>query len=176
MSEPTSKATNDLLRDVYNHILEDYKPVVTVIQIGVPEATTVVYNLDGGATSYVQPLYCRTFFIADDDYIIKSMSLVQENAQTSADGNSLMVSKLTGTDTAAGATVHLIEDTAFEGGDNTLKGFDIKGIVAETVTGATMTNQASSLALTAGDRLCYGINGTLSSSIVTVQVNLQRVL
>jgi hypothetical protein len=164
-----------LLKEVKDAVTGAYLPVVTVIQVGVPEATTVVYNQDGGGGAYIQGQYCKTYFIADDDYEVVSINEVHENAITSADGASLMVSKLTGTTAPTAAILHLVTDTAFTGDDCTLKGFNLKGVAANTVTGATMTNVVSSLTLASGNRLCYGINGTLNSTVITIQTMLRRI-
>jgi len=164
-----------LLKSNYDAINEAYLPIITVIQVGVPEATTLVYNQDGGAGAYIQGQYCKTYFIADDDYEVVSISEVHENAQTSADGASLMISKLTGTTAPTAAVEHLLSNTAYSGIACTLHGFNLKGVAANTVTAGTMTQVVSSLTLAAGNRLCYGINGTLNSTVITVQTMLRRI-
>jgi hypothetical protein len=117
----------------------------------------------------------QVYFIADRAYEITSIREAHDTLQTSADGCSLMISKVTGTTAPDAATLHLITDTAFSGEDNVYKGFNLKGIAINTVTSGTMTNQVSSLTLVAGDRLVWGINGTILSTFVQLTTVLKKV-
>lgn len=117
----------------------------------------------------------QTYFIADRAYEITSIREAHDTLQTSADGCSLMVSKVIGTTAPEAATLHLITDVAFSGEDNVYSGFNLKGIAVNTVTSGTMTNQVSSLTLAAGDRLVWGINGTLVSTFVQLTTVLRKV-
>jgi|SRR3990167_495856 len=117
----------------------------------------------------------QTYFIADRAYRITSIREAHDIAQTSADGCSLMVSKVTGTTAPNAAVLHLITDVAFNGADNVYSGFNLKGIDANTVTNGTLTNQASSLTLAAGNRLVWGVNGTISSVFVSLTTVLRKV-
>jgi hypothetical protein len=141
----------------------DYKVIDTPIP---------VWNADILGTSQTRN---AVYFIADRAYEIVSITEVHDTALTSADGASLMVSKLTGTTAPDAAVLHLITDTAFSGEDNVYKGFNLKGIAANTVTGATMTNQGSSLRLASGDRLVYGFNGTLGTTFIALSTVLKKV-
>lgn len=117
----------------------------------------------------------QTYFIADRAYRITSIREVHDTLQTSADGCSIQITKLTGTDVPGESELNLITDTAYSGDDRTDKGFNLKGIAVNTVTNGTLTNQASSLTLAAGDRLVWGINGTLVSTFVSLTTVLRKV-
>lgn len=119
--------------------------------------------------------YPQTYFIADRAYEVTSLREVHDTLQASADGASIMISKVTGTTVPSSATLHLITDTAFSGTDNVYKGFNLKGIAVNTVTNATLTNQVSSLTLAAGDRLVWGANGTLNSTFVSLTTVLKKI-
>ena len=116
----------------------------------------------------------RAYFIADRNYTVSAIKAVHGIAQTSADGASLMVSKATDTTAPGEAYLHLITDTAFTGGGAVYKGFNLKGIAANTVTDCTLTTTGTSLQLSAGDRLVYGCNGTLSTQSITLITKLVR--
>ncbi len=119
--------------------------------------------------------YPQVFFIADRAYQVESIREVHDTAQTSADGASLMVSKVTGTTAPNATDLNLIDDIAYSGSAVTFKGFNLKGIAANTVTNGTMTNQVSSLNLAAGDRLVWGINGTIASTFIGLTVSLKKI-
>lgn len=115
----------------------------------------------------------QTCFVADDIYSVEAMTEIHDIAQTSADGCSLMVSKVSGTTAPSAAIWHLITDTAFSGADNVYKGFNLKGTAA-TVQNATMTTVASSLELAVGDRLVWGVNGTIGTISGSFTIQLKR--
>jgi hypothetical protein len=115
----------------------------------------------------------QTCFVADDIYEVVSATEIHDIAQTSADGCSLMISKVSGTTAPSAAIWHLVTDTAFEGDDATYKGFNLKGTAA-TVQNATMTTTASTLELVPGDRLVWGVNGTISTISGSFTVQLKR--
>ena len=119
----------------------------------------------------------QVYFIADRAYLVTSIREMHDYAQTSADGVSLQVSKVTGTTapTIGSDGANFITTTAYAGGDFTIRGFDMKGIAVNTVTDGTLTTIASSLTLAAGDRLVYGINGTLQSTFVSLTTVLRKV-
>ena len=121
--------------------------------------------------------YPQTYFIADRAYEITSIRAVHDFAQTSADGVSLQVIKQTGTTapTLDSDGLTLITDVAYTGSAFTIRGFDMKGIAVNVVTNATLTNQVSSLRLAAGNRLVYGINGTLQSTFVSLTTVLRKI-
>ena len=142
-------------------------PLVITTNIDIGLEPVVDYTEIGGRA--------KQYFIADDTYDVYAIKAVHNKAQASADGASLMVSKCSSTTAPADATLHLITNTAFSGGDNVYKGFNLKGIAAHTVTDVTLTTVGTSLRLAAGDRLVYGCNGTLSSQQITLTTILHRV-
>lgn len=121
----------------------------------------------------------KAYFIADRAYEVESISEVHDTAMTSADGAALQIAKATGTvaplvnDDAY--TSDLLTDVAFSGGDNIYRGFNLKGVAANVVTGGTLTNQVASLRLASGNRLVYGFNGTLSTTYIQLRTVLKKV-
>lgn len=121
--------------------------------------------------------YPQTYFIADRAYEVKSIREVHDTLQTSADGASLQVVKHTGT-TAPSIDwdgLALIQDVAYTGSAFTIRGFNLKGIAVNTVSSGTLTNKVSSLTLAAGDRLVWGINGTIASTFVALTTVLKKI-
>jgi len=121
--------------------------------------------------------YAQTYFIADRAYLITSIREMHDTLQTSADGAALQVAKMTGTDAPSieHDGINMITTAAYTGSAFTLRGFDLKGIAVNTVTNGTLTNQASSLTLAAGDRLVWGIHGTVLSTFVSLTTVLRKV-
>ena len=122
----------------------------------------------------------KVYFIADRAYEIVSITEVHDTAMTSADGAALQIAKVSGTTApnvlqGTSDVLDLITDVAFSGTDNIYTGFNLKGIVANTVTGGTMTNQVSSLTLASGDRLCYGFLGTIGTTYIALRTVLKKV-
>lgn len=143
--------------------------IVLTEPITIGDRTGTIY---ADTTNDQQSFYTNVLFTADDAYKIISISEVHENAATSADGVSLMVSKLTGTTAPTAATLHLLTDLAYNGSAATYSGFNLKAAI-NTVQNGTMTTTASAY-MAAGDRLVYGFNGTLSTTGVCLTVVLQR--
>lgn len=121
--------------------------------------------------------YAQTYFIADRAYEITSIREAHDTLQTSADGAALQIVKQTGTTapTLDSDGLLLIPTVAYNGSGDIFRGFDLKGIAVNTVTNATLTNQVSSLRLAAGDRLVWGINGTILSTFVSLTTVLRKV-
>lgn len=122
----------------------------------------------------------KVYFIADRAYEISGITEVHDTAMTSADGAALQVAKVSGTtapNVLQGTTdvLDLITDVAFSGTDNIYTGFNLKGIVANTVTAGTMTNITSTIRLASGDRLCYGFLGTLSTTYIGLRTVLKKI-
>ena len=117
----------------------------------------------------------QTYFIANRAYLITSIQEVHDTAQTAADGCSLQVVKNTGTVAPGSSDINLITNTAYSGSGRVDKGFDQKGIAANTVTTGTLTNQVASLTLAAGDRLVWGMNGTASTTFISLTTTLSKV-
>lgn len=162
MNATQQQLENELSR-VAQENTADYVVVNTPIDI---------WNADILGTSQARN---RVYFVSDRAYEIVSLTYVHDTAMTSADGASMMVSKLTGTTAPDAAILNLITDTAFSGTDNVYKGFNMKGIVVNTVTSGTMTNLVSSYTLAAGDRLVYGFNGTISTTFISLSTVLKKV-
>ena len=121
--------------------------------------------------------YPQVYFIADRAYRITGIKEAHDTLQSSADGASLQVVKHTGTGVPSidWDGLALIQDVAYTGSDFTIRGFDQKGIAINTVTDGTLTNQVSSLTLAAGDRLVWGINGTIASTFISLTTVLRKV-
>ena len=121
----------------------------------------------------------RVYFIADRAYEISGITEVHDTAMTSADGAALQVAKLTGTAAPIvnddSLSEDLITDTAFSGTDNIYKGFNLKGVAANTVTAGTMTNQTAALRLASGNRLCYGFQGTIGTTYIGLRTILKKI-
>ena len=121
--------------------------------------------------------YPQTYFIADRAYEVLSIREVHDTLQDSADGAALQVGKLTGTDEPSieHDGLNLITTAAYVGSAFTLRGFNLKGIAVNTVTSGTMTNMVSTLRLAAGDRLVWGIHGTIASTFISLTTALRKV-
>lgn len=119
--------------------------------------------------------YPQVYFIADRAYQITSIREVHDTAQTAADGASIQITKLTGTTAPGASELNLITDIAYSGSARTDRGFDQKGIAANTVTSGTMTNKVSSLTLAAGDRLAWGANGTIGTTFISLTTVLKKI-
>lgn len=117
----------------------------------------------------------QVYFIADRAYEITSIREAHDTLQASADGAALQVVKLTGTTAPSLDSDGLLLLTASNGGTDIFRGFDLKGIAVNTVTNGTMTNQVSSLTLAAGNRLAWGINGTIASTFIQLTTVLRKI-
>ena len=117
----------------------------------------------------------QTYFIADRAYLITSIREVHEKTQAAADGASIQITKNTGTVAPGSSDTNLITDIAYTGSARTDRGFNLKGIAANTVTSGTMTNVVASLTLAAGDRLVWGANGTITTTFITLSTVLRKV-
>lgn|SRR3990167_990853 len=143
------------------------------------EKLTIVKNIDIG----LEPVQDYTefggrvtqYFIADDIYDVSAIRAVHNIAQTSADGAALQVAKATSTTAPSIGSDAACLITDGNGGTNIFRGFDLKGIAAHVVTNCTLTTATATLRLAVGDRLVYGCNGTLSSTVITLITTLTRV-
>lgn len=120
--------------------------------------------------------YARTYFIADRAYDVTSIREAHDFAQTSADGAALQVVKQTGTTapTLDSDGLLLLTDVAYDGSGDIFRGFNLKAAV-NTVSNATLTTTATSLRLAVGDRLVFGINGTIATTFISLTTVLQKV-
>lgn len=152
-------STLQQLEATVNEILQDRSEEY------IPIVTNVIVNDDENRFGHM--------FLSDGDYYVESISFVHNVASTNADGAILQVAKATSTDALGASELCLVTDQAFSGGDASFKGFNLKS-TAYTVQDGTMTNVASSLTLTAGDRLVFGLNGTISTTLIGLVTTLRR--
>jgi hypothetical protein len=157
MSNATVQELEGNIGDILKARATEYLPIVT----------SVIINEDTNRWG--------NMFLADEDYQIMSISLVHTPAATNADGAVIQLYKTSTTGEFGGSNENgLITTVKHTDEDGVkLRGFDLKA-TAYTVQNATMTTTAASLLLTAGDRLVWGCNGTMSSTIVSMTTTLKR--
>lgn len=117
----------------------------------------------------------RTYFIADEAYEVIKISEIHSKAMATGDrdGTALQVSKYTGTQAPGASELHLNTNQAYVGSDETYIGFSLKSTI-NTVVDATLTTVTASLQLAVGDRIMWGVTGTISSTFIGLTTILKR--